>query len=88
MTQDGKRNRLPSYKTRKEMLWQISLIIIKTNDQEQKYEKFCFFMPQTGESGGKMIDLPNNIHICADCMQKSFDTMNTQMSNGNYSDLF
>ena len=35
-----------------------------------------------------MIDLPNNIHICADCMQKSFDTMNTQMSNGNYSDLF
>ena len=37
-----------------------------------------------------MIDLPNNIHICADCMQKSFDTMNTQMNNGNmnYSDLF
>ena len=35
-----------------------------------------------------MIDLPNHIHICADCMQKSFDTMNTQMNNGNYSDLF
>ncbi len=25
------------------MLWQISLIIIEDNDQEQKYEKFCFF---------------------------------------------
>ena len=23
----------------------------KDNDQEQKYEKFCFFMSQTGESG-------------------------------------
>ena len=36
-----------------------------------------------------MIELPNNIHICTECMQKSFDTMNTQMSNGNinYADL-
>ena len=37
-----------------------------------------------------MIDLPNNIHICSDCMQKSFDSMNQQMSssNFNYNDLF
>ena len=37
-----------------------------------------------------MIDLPNNIHICSDCMQRSFDTMNQQMSSGkfNYNDIF
>ena len=62
----------------------------KDNDQEQKYEKFCFLCRRPESQAGKMIDLPNNIYICADCMQKSFDTMNTQMSNGNmnYSDLF
>ena len=62
----------------------------KDNDQEQKYEKFCFLCRRPESQTGKMIDLPNNIHICADCMQKSFDTMKTQMSNGNmnYSDLF
>ena len=60
----------------------------KDNDQEQKYEKFCFLCRRPESQAGKMIDLPNNIHICADCMQKSFDTMNTQMRNGNYSDLF
>ena len=32
-----------------------------------------------------MIELPNNIHICTDCMQKSFDTMNH--GNINYADL-
>ena len=37
---------------------------------------------------GKMIELPNNIHICNDCMQKSFDTMTQQMNNGlNLNDL-
>ena len=34
---------------------------------------------------GKMIELPNNICVCSDCMQKSFDAM----SNGqiDYSQL-
>ena len=41
---------------------------------------------QTAESkAGKMIDLPNNIHICTDCMQRSFDTMNN--SNIDYDEL-
>ena len=59
-------------------------------DEEQKYEKFCFLCRRPESQAGKMIDLPNNIHICSDCMQKSFDTMNTQMNNGNmnYGDLF
>lgn len=32
-----------------------------------------------------MIAIPGNIHICTDCMQKSFDTMNN--NNINYNDL-
>ena len=36
-----------------------------------------------------MIELPNNIHICTDCMQKSFNSMNHQFNDGkfNYADL-
>ena len=88
MTQDGKRNRLPSYKNQKGNVMADQFDNNKDNDQEQKYEKFCFLCRRPESQAGKMIDLPNNIHICADCMQKSFDTMNTQMSNGNYSDFF
>ena len=51
--------------------------------------KFCFLCRRSEEQAGKMIELPNNIHICSDCMQKSFDSMNQQMSTGkfNISDL-
>lgn len=60
-------------------------------DEENKdeYERFCFLCRRPESQTGKMIELPNNIHICSDCMQKSFDTMTNQMNNGklNYSDL-
>ena len=56
----------------------------KDNDQEQKYEKFCFLCRRPESQAGKMIDLPNNIHICPDCMQRSFDSMNQQMQTGNF----
>ena len=61
-------------------------------DDDNKYEseKFCTLCRRSEKQAGKMIDLPNNIHICSDCMQKSFDSMNQQMSssNFNYNDLF
>ena len=59
-------------------------------DHKHEPEKFCTLCRRSERQAGRMIDLPNNIHICSDCMQKSFDTMNTQMRNGNfnYSDLF
>ena len=59
-----------------------------TEKKRNKSEKFCFLCRRPESKAGPMIELPNNIHVCTDCMQKSFDTMNTQMSNGNYSDLF
>ena len=60
-------------------------------DEDKKNQmRFCTLCRRPESQTGKLIDLPNNIHICSDCMQKSFDTMNQQMSRGNfnYSDLF
>ena len=65
---------------------------IQNEDDDNKYEseKFCTLCRRSEKQAGKMIDLPNIIHICSDCMQKSFDSMNQQMSssNFNYNDFF
>ena len=39
------------------------------------YEKICFICHRPESVTGKMIDLPNNITVCPDCMQRSFDAM-------------
>ena len=52
------------------------------HEDDSDYEKFCFLCHRPESQAGKMIELPNNIHICNDCMQKSFDTMTQQMNNG------
>ena len=45
----------------------------KQNDDE--YEKVCFICRRPESVAGKMIELPNHICVCNDCMQKSFDAM-------------
>ena len=52
-------------------------------DNEKEYERFCFLCHRPESECGGIIELPNNICVCNDCMQKSFDTMNQQFSNGN-----
>ena len=54
-------------------------------DDNDEYEKICFMCRRPESKAGKMVELPGQIHICMDCMQKSFDTM--QNSNINYNDL-
>lgn len=44
-------------------------------DDDEKYEKICFMCHRPESVTGKMIDLPNHITVCPDCMQKSFDAM-------------
>ena len=51
-------------------------------EHKDEYEKICFMCRRPESKAGKMIDLPNDIHICTDCMQRSFDTMNN--TNINY----
>lgn len=48
----------------------------KKENNEDRYEKVCFICHRPESVTGKMIDLPNNICVCPDCMQKSFDAMN------------
>ena len=44
---------------------------------KNEYEEICFVCHRPESKTGKMVTLPNNIHICSDCMQKAFDTMNS-----------
>ena len=44
-------------------------------DSDDEYEKICFICHRPESVTGKMIELPNNITVCPDCMQKSFDAM-------------
>ena len=59
------------------------------DQEEKKQEKFCFLCRRPESKAGPMIELPNNIHICTDWMQKSFNSMNQQFNDGkfNYADL-
>ena len=43
--------------------------------KEDEYEKICFICHRPESVTGKMIELPNHITVCPDCMQKSFDAM-------------
>ena len=42
---------------------------------EDTYEKVCFMCRRPESKVGKMVHLPNDIHICQNCMQKVFDSM-------------
>lgn len=44
--------------------------------EDDGYEKYCFICRRPESVAGKMIELPNHINVCSDCMQKSFDAMN------------
>ena len=51
-----------------------------TTEEEEKrknneYETFCYLCHRTESQVDRMIHLPNDIHICSDCMQKTFDGM-------------
>ncbi|NLK74845.1 MAG: ATP-dependent Clp protease ATP-binding subunit ClpX [Clostridiales bacterium] len=57
-----------------------SLDEIKNNkDHDHKdteYEDICYLCRRPESKAGKMMHIPNNICICGDCMQKTFDTFN------------
>ena len=48
-----------------------------TDHNDNDYEDICYICRRPESKVGKMIHIPNNICICSDCMQKTFDTMNT-----------
>ena len=48
----------------------------KTEDRNDEYEEICYICRRPESKAGKMMKLPNNIAICSECMQKTFDAMN------------
>ena len=44
-------------------------------DEKDGYEDICYICRRPDSKAGKMIKIPNNICICRDCMQKTFDSM-------------
>ena len=55
------------------------------NGNSDDYEKICFVCRRPESRAGKMIVMPNNIYICQDCMQRTFDSINS--SGMNYEDM-
>ena len=53
------------------------------NNDENEYEDVCYICRRPEHVAGKMIHIPNNICICRDCMQKTFDSMNSSGINMN-----
>ncbi|HIW21092.1 MAG TPA: ATP-dependent Clp protease ATP-binding subunit ClpX [Candidatus Dorea intestinavium] len=47
----------------------------KDKKDDDEYEKVCTICHRPESTAGKMVDLPNNITVCNDCMQRSFDAM-------------
>lgn len=45
-------------------------------ENKEDYENVCFICRRPESKAGKMIDIPGGIHVCMDCMQKSFNSMN------------
>lgn len=59
--------------------------INNTDNSDNEYEKICYICRRPESKAGKMISMPNNIYICADCMQRTFDSINN--SGINYDDM-
>lgn len=55
------------------------------DDDNDEYEKICYVCRRPESITGKMISMPNNMHVCPDCLQHSFDAINN--SNINYDDI-
>ena len=56
-----------------------------TTANTDEYEKVCYICRRSESKAGKMINMPGGLCVCADCMQKTFDTINN--SDINYGDL-
>ncbi len=49
---------------------------INIDDNNDSYEDICYICRRPESKAGKMIRIPQNICICAECMQKTFDSIN------------
>lgn len=50
---------------------------VTDEDKNVEYEDVCYICRRPEHTAGKMIHIQNNVCICSDCMQKTFDSMNS-----------
>lgn len=50
----------------------------KKQEEHSDYEDICYICRRPESKVGKMIHIPQNICICSDCMQKTFDSINSK----------
>ncbi len=43
---------------------------------DEGYERYCFMCHRPESVAGKLIEMPNDLYVCNDCMQKSMNMMN------------
>ena len=49
----------------------------KEEKKESGYEEYCQMCRRPGSIAGKMMHMPNDLCICNDCLQKTFDSINS-----------
>lgn len=73
-------------KDNKETQVQGSGVTVNSSKKTDEYEKICYMCRRPESKAGKMVEMPGNISVCTDCMQKTFDSI--QGSTGmQYADL-
>ncbi len=50
----------------------------KKDNDKKEYERICYMCHRPESQVDKMITIPNNIILCSDCMQKTFDQIGLQ----------
>ena len=53
---------------------------VANEDEHKDVEHYCYLCRRPESVAGKMLELPNNIYICTDCMQRTLNSM----SNGQF----
>lgn len=54
----------------------------ETSDNDKEYEDICYICRRPESTAGKMFHIQGGICICNDCMQKTFDAMNSSGFGG------
>ena len=52
-------------------------------EDDRKIMRYCAMCRRPENVTGRLIELPGQIYVCNDCMQKGFDLMNQQVDHGN-----
>lgn len=50
------------------------------SEEKKEYEQYCMTCRRPESICGPLLNVPPNLHICKDCLQKSFDMMQSQFN--------